>query len=346
MSLMKGSRPIAFSFLVLLSGAVFAAGTPIKLHGLPSADFEKLPGNAQLDVGGRILTKSQFLAELQTGPAALAPPPGLDALAAQVAQEDKAKADQANGLVLARAKSPAVKAPASPLKPVEPHITDVPFVASPGYLVLVLGAGFGERAGELHLRFPNGGVDLPLLPPGARVDAQVAGQLESNRVWADDQVVALTPGDLGGAVGQTAEVVVVRADGKRSAPASIRFIPAREVRRIPADRIRQMIPDDGGCGHYPTSSLACQYGSNFHIWHFGEDEVRPEKTSFKNGWRQYLTWFTRALGSATPGCHARVVASPPIPPFDQPMFVSWWGDCQTTYTVSYTIVGPRGVPYE
>jgi hypothetical protein len=267
-------------------------------------------------------------------------------MAAQIAQEDKAKADQTNALVLGRARAPRVKTPASPFKPIEPHIAEVPYDASPGYLVLVLGSGFGDRAGELHLRFPNGGVDLRLLPPGARVDAQVASQLESNRVWADDQVLALTPYDLGGAVDQTAEVVVVRADGKRSPPAPIKFVAARQVRRVPAYRVRQMIPDDGGCFDAPTWSLGCMYGSGFHIWHIGSDEVRPEKTSLKNGWRQHLAWLKTGLGSNSPGCHARILASSPVPLFDLPLVFTWWGDCQTGYWVSYTIIGPRGVPYE
>jgi len=346
MSPMRLARRIAFGLLVLASGAVFAAGPPVKLKGLPSADFDKLPADAQLDVGGRILTKSQLLSELGTGQATAPSAPSLEAMAAQIAQEDKAKADQSNALVLSRARAPRVKTPASPLKPIEPHIAEVPYDASPGYLVLVLGSGFGDRAGELHLRFPNGGIDLPLVPPGARIGAQAASQLDSNRVWADDQVVAFTPFELRGVVDQTAEVVVVRADGKRSPPAPIKFVAARQVQRVPADRVRQLIPDDGGCGYYPTSSLACVYGSTFHIWHMGSDEVRVEKTSFKNGWRQYLVWFTKEKGSGSPGCHATISASPLIPLFDQPLFVTWMGDCQTGYTVSYTIVGPRGVPYE
>lgn len=342
---MRAAVLLAFVLLVLSSRAD-AAGPPVKLHGLSSADFDKLPADAALDVGGRVLMKSQFLSELHAGSAGPASTsPNLEAVSAQIAREDKSKADQANAIVLGRATALRVKTSASRLTPIEPHIAEVPFDASPGFLVLVLGSGFGDRAGELHLKFPKGFVDLPLLV-GARIPREVASQLDSSRTWADDQVLALIPPGLSGVADQTAEVIVVRADGRRSAPAPIRFVPAREVRRIPADRVRQLIPDDGGCGHYPTSSLACQYGSNFHVWHFGEDEVRPEKASFKNGWRQYLTWFARELGSASPGCHARVVATPLIPPFDQPMFVTWWGDCQTTYEVSYTIVGPRGVPYE
>ena len=219
---MRVLATFAFSLPILLGTAVLAAGPPVKLHGLAKEAFEKLPPDALLDVGGRVETKAQLLARVR--PAASAKPALaslLDEVTAQIEREDKSKADQANAIVLGRARAMTVKTPASPLKPIEPHIAEVPFSAGPGYLVIVLGSGFGQRAGEVHLRFTNGGMDLPLVPPGARISAQAASQLESNRVWADDQVVAFVPSGVGGVVDQTAEVIVVTANGKRSAPAPI-----------------------------------------------------------------------------------------------------------------------------
>ena len=50
----------------LLLAAFADAAPPVKLDGLPAAEFAKLGSGAELDYAGRVLTKSQLLVELET----------------------------------------------------------------------------------------------------------------------------------------------------------------------------------------------------------------------------------------------------------------------------------------
>lgn len=348
---MNRTRVPRLVLLALLTCGFVAGGAapPKKLHGLTKADFDKLPPDAVLDVGGRTLSKAQLLTELRPGAAPESSSQKLEAAVAQIEQEDKAKADQANVRVLARMKPLTLtsKTPALPFKPIEPHIAEVPYPTAPGYLVIVLGSGFGERVGELHLKFANGFKDLPLAV-GAGIPPELASQLSSNLVWADGQVLALTPYGLSGVVDQTAELVVVRADGKRSAPAPIQFTAARQARLIRASRVRQVLPDDGGCPYNEKASLNCVYGTSGAgmNWHVGTDEVRADKVTLKNGWHFHSAAFKGTWWGPAPGYEGFIFAMPPVPLLDQPLIVTWMTDGQAIYSVSYVIVGPRGVPSE
>ena len=339
MRTMRALVPLAVG-LPALAFAVGVAGPPVKLHGLAKEAFDELPPDAALDIGGRIETKAQLLAKLHPAASAkLAMASLLDEATAQVEREDKAKVDQVNASVLARVRPGPPPGPR--LRPAEPRITEVPYPTGPGYLVLVFGSGFGARPGELRIHFENGGIDLPLAV-GVLLPHSVASQLKSDRAWADDQIVAYVQPQLGGVVDQTAHLVVVTSDGKRSAPAPIHFTPARQIRLLPAS-LKQLIPDEGDCNRPGRHSVGCESAvSNFFIWHVGADEIRPDPRPLKNGWQRHMTSYKGGIWGAMPGCQGFVGASKETPSFDGPLAVSWMAECYVDFSVSYVVVGPRG----
>jgi hypothetical protein len=199
-----------------------AAGPPVKLEGLKIADFEKLPDDALLDVGGRTVTKRSLLAESR-GAAAGAPQP-VDAsrLKAKFDQEQKGRIQAQDAAVLARVKSlaggikaaarPTLSASQAPPMTVAPHSSsvDVSYL-QPDALFLVNGLGFGDEPGKVLVTGSWGtenafaaGVWLAWGPTWA------AGRLPSHAAPA-----------------QTVTVVVETKDGRRAAPLSVPFQPSR-----------------------------------------------------------------------------------------------------------------------
>jgi hypothetical protein len=72
----------------------------VKIEGLTKGVFQKLPGDALLDVGGRKIRKSDFVADFKrqadAPPVGTTVPSGLNTIRARVAaEEDKAIADSA-----------------------------------------------------------------------------------------------------------------------------------------------------------------------------------------------------------------------------------------------------------
>src|SRR5215471_17245348 len=104
-----------------------SAAPPVKLDGLAAPDFDKLPPGAQLDVGGRVLTKAQLLSEIQSKglqAAATAPKADLGAAQAKLDADEKALVDAAGSKVRAGWSSVS---PRESLPPVEtvPQIVSV-----------------------------------------------------------------------------------------------------------------------------------------------------------------------------------------------------------------------------
>jgi len=77
------------------------AAPALKIEGLTKEAFEKLPGDALLEVGGRKIRKTDFVADFKRraaikSPGAATAPSGLGAIQARLsAEDDKAVADSA-----------------------------------------------------------------------------------------------------------------------------------------------------------------------------------------------------------------------------------------------------------
>ena len=167
---------VALRFVPILALAACvnasAAAPPIKLQGLPAAEFNKLPPDPLNDVGGRTLTKSQFLSEssakARQAESQRAAKGNLATAQAALAVEEKTANDDAASKVQAEWTNVA---PSGNLPELEggPRITSVgPLPIRSGHVMTVRGSGFGKEPGEVHLLgpFPGGHLTLPVCATG------------------------------------------------------------------------------------------------------------------------------------------------------------------------------------
>ena len=240
-----------------------------------------------------------------------------------------------------------------------PHIDYV--VASsnftPGGNIVVVGSGFGNSPGGLHM------VGYGPLIPFKLPDNNVPGILS----WKDTLIVATIPTAITGVVDQPVALYVLTANNAKSNYSlSVPFTAAREVRMIPfGDPAVSIVacgtdsnldecnnwrdPDDSELGTPGfLGSGHTVFGNHMNCWGcFGDDTGQDTyQVNVANGWLLDQMYFT-ALPSDPGEASAELVTSlPPGANTWQPS-VSWMvtsGDF-VHYSVDVYIVGPKGVPY-
>jgi hypothetical protein len=226
---------------------------------------------------------------------------------------------------------------------------------TPGGEVTIVGSGFGNSPGALHIvgygpvisfKLPDG--NIPILS------------------WKDTLIVATIPANIAGVVDQPVVFYVVTANNLKSKYSlTVPFVATREVKKIPYGDPAVMVvscgtdsnldqcnnwsdPDDGG----PLPDLSTWggtlAGNHLNCWGCFGDDVGADvyQVSVANGWILDQVFFS-AMPS-DPG-EASAVLNTSLPPGAsawQPS-VSWVvtsGDF-IHYTMDLYTVGPKGVPY-
>ena len=94
---------------------------------------------------------------------------------------------------------------------------------TPGGVIAVVGSGFGNSPGELHIHgiTPNGAFQLPAM------------KIPGIFLWSDTSIQAIIPSGITGVIDQSLQVHVVTANNAKSNSYTVLFTATREVRKIP-----------------------------------------------------------------------------------------------------------------
>ena len=210
------------------SGAGGAAQPPVvyEAQKLSAEEFRRLPDDAVVNVRGTRMTardirakSAQESAAVKAAHAALMDRARTKAAetAAQFNREQAAKLSATNAasratfarLLQFSPAKPVAGAVTAKLAVADPVITNAPAAIQPGSLVTIEGTSLGSAPGSVVLKgLPDGDHSLPM---------------ESGTVWLDWAVQVVVPSELGKLFSQQATLEVVRKDGRRSAPRSVRF---------------------------------------------------------------------------------------------------------------------------
>lgn len=264
---------------VLLCALAARAAQPVKVVGMEKAEFDKLPADTLLDVGGRFLTKAALLTEVGAAGAGASPRggSGIDAAkgGAKFAEAEKGRLSALNAALKAKVRRPEVSKVATPPKTaVRPTITSVePHVIEPGLHVLVNGIGFGEDAGEVRIvgNFPGGGYTLRTCNQGICTwyPAEIVGEVR----------------DIQGVQDQNVSLVVVTKSGATSAPFPVQFRARRVqscMRVVERSSVQGTPGLEGTCVQWQSeASIGVECIHKHRVIAAGTDRV---SVNLKNGW--------------------------------------------------------------
>jgi IPT/TIG domain len=218
-------RKILCVLALLAACSSLVAAPPVKLSDVKLSDFEKLPDDTVLDVGGRTMTKSAFLAEIRKASSASGAPLAVEAekLKAKFVRDQKSRIEAANAAVVAKSTARANQLKAVP-KPTlgaaqaqvpivaaPPRITSIePAAISPGTLFTIDGVGFDMQT-KIFVTGTWGTFEVTY---GSTLSWCVCGKLPLGLVASD----------------QTITITLETEDGRRSQPFSAPFHPGRTQR--------------------------------------------------------------------------------------------------------------------
>ena len=268
-----------------------AAKKPVDLKTLTAEQIKALPDNDPIDVGGRITTKAQALADLrkikpeadawvvQKTSAAAA---RFQKLSSDFAALQKSRIESNNIKSLAavaalRQQVEQQKTDTKPTPCAAPHLASVSSGSGGIYAgmaaFLAGGACFGAQqgSGKLHIEW---------LTDGGSYDPPVT-------LWNDHLVMVTIPDSLTGLHEQTVLVSVVRSDGSASNKATVHFVPILEMKTLASgdptlSPVCSMGADINDCDPSPGRTFDGVHANTVDIKNDnGTDKVH---VNLKNGW--------------------------------------------------------------
>jgi hypothetical protein len=322
------------SWILVVSLALRAdPASPQQSAGITKEEFDRLPSNALIDVGGRKVTKGEILATLQqakSGRVARKGSLNLRALNADLARKTALAVSADNAKVHAMKPQSTRLVRQCPTPKIE-GIFHVPPV-EPGEEFFIKGCGFKVVEGKAQLEFNEKSAWLKVIE------------------WKEEYIHVQVWEDLKGVADQDGVVLKVSPPGKVSQPWSpIKF----KARRIWEGLEQQDVSVDcfGGPGDY------CDQGNTVGARHqasglgLGVDHVHMPQ--LKNGWKYLSSHFHYHCGSnGPPGtelCEGAVKEVDPTSSAQvRDVVCVFAGEGVALFYYQYDVVveGPSGIPYK
>jgi hypothetical protein len=268
-----------------------SAKTPILLKSLTKEQIKRLGDDDPIDVGGRVTTKAQTLAEIRrlkpqtdvwvaqkaSAAAARFQKAGLELASSQKARIESNNIKALAAVAALRQQVEQQKTDPKPTPCAGPHLSSVSTGSTaiyPGMAAfLAAGACFSAQQG-------NGKLRIEWISDGGSYSPPVT-------LWNDHLVMVTIPDSLTGLKEQDALVSIVRSDGSASNKATVHFVPLLDTKTIYANDgalvpVCSMGADINDCDPSQGRTFDGVHANTVDITDdTGTDKV---KVSLKNGW--------------------------------------------------------------
>jgi hypothetical protein len=251
-------------------------------------------------------------------------------------------------------------------------------VLSPGGQVVLQGARFNSADGapgqivlKIGTKFPMQVIHFGGPQVTAYRQPYVERQLTSLK-WADSHVFGQIPSDISGVMDGPATLEVWRSDGSKSAPLTVHFTAARDLKVLPIDDIAvkscAAMADGNLCNKWSDSSQLAipPKVTGFSTFSIFSEHVMfiPNTTQtqvsgsdtysfdLKNGWAldesyQFENGYWNNYACKNDFLNEEFKNSkPPSEPITSDVFIPWQAGCDLKYSIALHISGPVGVPWK
>ncbi len=292
-------RVLGVGIALLCAWPVLAQKGLAPTERMTKEQFDKLPPSQVLTIGGKQMTKAEFLAivaKVRLDAARMRRAPSLAELNAAEAQKHKATIAARNRLTSQRAAAKPLAADWSKVAAARPlSITDVVVEPplSPGSKLEIVGAGFGEGTryegnpfGDYYCYTNETG--WAATPAGA--EARLYGNFPGGFVklevsnWHAGCISASVPG-VSGVLPQQATVRVV-VGGRQSNGVQAAFQPARECKYVATKLFRctHLIPPGGSDPECHMTEISLQAHHAGYVYDASSDGIEIA-LPLRNGWQ-------------------------------------------------------------
>jgi hypothetical protein len=229
---------------------------------------------------------------------------------------------------------------------------------TPGGQVVIVGMHFSSndlKNGEIVLTIGNKfGVTRQVMNNSVFVQPYREAHL-TVLGWSDGHAYGQIPGDISGVMDGSASIQIRRSDGASSDPYTVHFIAFQDWTIYPATDMKgdgcSLSADENQCNgiadfNNPRPLSGSTIGQHTKFLKSGSPESAVDfyTLNLKNGW----TWHHGIGSTYDPVCIGDLFSYEIAndTPSGGEIKAHWTAVCQITYNISFSIHGPRGVPWK